>query len=243
MKLPYRPEIEAPAGLDRFSVILVRPENLENVGLAARAMKNTGFSDLRIVGTQTLNADAYRTAIHASDILDGARYFPSLPEAVEKADLVLASTARFRKTSSILTMETAVETVFRYPAETRFAVVFGNERTGLSGGELGSANFVFFIPQASRQPSYNLGSAVLLTLFAIFRRASGSWMPREKKPIPRKEQEDCISLILKKLEDRRFIHETNRGHMAGLVRDLFGRIALTERDKRLLLAIFGKAID
>ncbi len=243
MKLPYKTSGTDLIDRKRFSVILVRPENHENVGLVARAMKNTGFGRLRLVGLEALGAEAFSPAVHSEEILGRALFFPTLEKATGDLHLILASTARFRKTFSILTIAELIEEVFRYPKSTRIGLLFGNERTGLTSEELGSANFVFHIPQASRQPSYNLASAVLLTLFSLFIRSSEELLSQAPPPLPRKEQEDSIRLILKKLESKGFIHDTNRVHVTGMVQDLFGRIALAERDRRFLLALLGKAVD
>jgi len=243
MKLPYKIDPTDRINRKRFSVVLVRPENQENIGLVARALKNTGFDDLRLVGLDRLKPEAYKTAIHCEDILDQARFYQSLEEATQSLNLVFASTARFRKTFSILTLQAAIETIFSYPLSTHIGLLFGNERTGLTSEELGASNFVFFISQASRQPSYNLASAVLLTLFSIFSHSSGEFISQSPLPLLRKEQEDCIRLILRKLKEKGFIHETNKVHVTEMVQDLFGRIALTEKDRRFLLALLNKAVD
>ncbi len=243
MKRPYEKDGTDRLRRERFAVILVRPENPENIGLAARAMKNTGFEDLRLVGLDEIDPEANRTAIHCRSILDRARLFPTLEAAVEDRDYVLASTARFRKTFQVQPLTEALEGVLAFPPATRVGLVFGNERTGLSSRELGAANAVFFIPQASTQPSYNLASAVLLTLFGLFSRTSGEIVTRSAKPLPRKDQEDCIRLILRKLEKKDFIHPGNRVHATEMVQDLFGRMALTEKDRRFLLAILDRAVD
>jgi len=227
----------------RFSVILVKPENQENIGLVARAMKNTGFSSLRITGLKELQIEAFRTAVHSGEILKKAAFYPTLKQAVSDLNLVLASTVRMRKTFKVISIDEAAEKVKTFPAETRVGLVFGNERTGLSDAELREANFVYFIPQVSRQPSYNLAAAVLITLYTFFRKSSCELVPQAAPPVPRKEQEDCIKLILKKLEKRGFMHETNREHVTSLLYDLFGRLALSERDSRFLTAVFNKGLD
>lgn len=227
----------------RFSVILVNPENQENIGLVARAMKNTGFSGLRITGLTELQPEAFRPAVHSADILKKASLYPSLDEAVSDLNLVLASTVRLRKAFRILTIDEMVEKIKTFPAETKIGLVFGNERTGLSDRELRHANFVYFIPQAGRQPSYNLAAAVLLSLYAIFRASGCQPVPQVAPPLPRKEQEDCLKLILKKLEKRGFMHDTNREHVTDLLYDLFGRLALSERDRRFLTAVFNKGLE
>ncbi len=242
MELPFSITEAALKRQKRFAVILVRPEKQENIGLVARAMKNTGFSDLRVVGLEGFDTEAWRTAVHAEDILRRSRFYPTLSEAVQRLHLVLASTARVRSKFSLLPLEAAIDLIFRYPSSTRVGLLFGNERTGLTSEELGSANFVFSIPQAVRQPSYNLSSAVLLTLFEIFRRTPAAPASPEKRPLPREEQEECIQVVLMKLRQSGFIHKTNETHVIRRVQDLFGRLTLTDRDKKFLMAIFNKAL-
>jgi tRNA/rRNA methyltransferase len=242
MDLPFKKDAADSTGSKRFAVILVRPEKQENIGLVARAMKNTGFSDFRVVGLKRFDAETQRTAVHSGNILGRARFYSSLNRAIERFHLVFASTARVRSKFSILPLEEAVDIIFRYPSSTRVGLLFGNERTGLTSEELGAANFVFSIPQAIRQPSYNLSSAVLLTLFEIFRRAPTAPVASEKKPLLREDQDECIRIVLMKLRQSGFIHETNESHVTRRVQDLFGRLALTDKDRRLLMAIFNKAL-
>jgi len=242
MKLPYVPGDDL-LNRSRFSVILVNPENQENIGLVARAMKNTGFSCLRVVGKFKLTAEALRTAVHSTDILKKAPFYDSLPKAVSDLNLVFGSTVRLRKAFKVITIDEAVSRIKTYPLDTKIGLVFGNERTGLSDSELRQANFIYFIPQVSRQPSYNLAAAVLITLYTLFRESATNLLSQVPPPISRKEQTDCIELILKKLEKRGFLHETNREHVTDLLYDLFGRLALSERDRRFLTAVFNKGLD
>ncbi|MDD8026805.1 MAG: TrmH family RNA methyltransferase [Acidobacteriota bacterium] len=226
----------------RAAVVLVRPGNPENIGLVARAMKNTGFPDLRLVSRGPLSAEARRTAVHAEDILAGARLFPSLEAALTDRDFVLASTARLRRHATVVPLTEAVRTIGRLPAGARIALLFGNERTGLLSGEIERANLVFTIPQVGRQPSYNLGAAVLLTLYSLFTAAPGP-LETGEPPLPRPEQDAAIALILRQLETKRFIHPGNKVHVAALTHDLLGRLAMTARDRRFLLALFAKGVD
>jgi TrmH family RNA methyltransferase len=234
----------APAsGLaSRTVVVLVRPGNPENIGLVARAMKNTGFPDLRIVTRGPLSAEARRTAVHAEDVLGGARLFPSLEAALADRDFVLASTARLRRHATVVPLTEAVRTIGGLPAGARIALLFGSERTGLLSEEIERANLVFTIPQAGRQPSYNLGAAVLLTLYSLFATAPPP-PPEREPPLPRPEQDAAIALILRQLEAKRFIHSGNKVHVSALTHDLLGRLAMTARDRRFLLALFAKGVD
>ena len=225
-------------------VILSNPENPDNLGLVARAMKNTGFHDLRLTGLRTVPDKAFRVAVHSEDILRQAKFYPSLAEATADLDVVFAGTVRFRKDFVSLSLKEVVATLFRFPASTRLGFLFGNERTGLDRGELRRANACFVIPQVGSQPSYNLSAAVLLTLFSIL---DAERRPDEepivfRRPLPRPEQEECIGRICRKLEEAGFIHDTNRQQLTDRVYGLFGRLALSAQDKALLLAVFSKGL-
>jgi len=229
---------------ERFRVVLCRPLNPENIGLVARAMKNTGFQGLRVVQEGPLPRTAWITAVHAEDILDRARIYPDLASAVSDREVVFAAVARHRKNFPSQPLEQALARMMDYPPSTLIGLVFGNERSGLSSGELRHSNFRFTIPQAAPQPSYNLASAALITLFQVVSKLSSaqSVASDRNRPLPRRDQEVCINLILTKLEEVRFLHPGNREHVGALVHDLLGRLAMTARDRDLLLAMFGKGI-
>ena len=198
---------------ERCVVILSHPVSSENIGLVARHMKNTGFNNLRLVLNHPIDPKSFVTAVHAEDILGNAGYFPNSAAAVADLEVIFAAVARKRKNFPSLSLEEAAGKILSFPRETKIGLLFGNERTGLTSQELHSSNFRFTIPQASRQPSYNLASAVLLTLFQIFRKAKKPGSPAAPDlPIPREEQADCIRLILNKVEEKRFIHPKNK-HM------------------------------
>jgi TrmH family RNA methyltransferase len=241
------PAVHAADWQTRTAVVLCRPENPENIGSVARAMKNTGFADLRIVSRRALPAEARRTAVHAEDILEQARVFPTLEAALSDREIVLASTARMRRHSTVVTLDEAVRVIGGQPPGTTVALIFGNERTGLTSDEIERANGVFTIPQTGRQPSYNLAAAVLLTLFTLFKLnapPSGDKPGRNAGlPLPRPEQDAAIDLILRQLEAKRFIHAGNKVHVSALTRDLLGRLAMTARDRRFLLALFAKGVE
>jgi len=241
--LGCRPARGSSAFARRFAVVLCRPESAENVGLAARAMKNTGFGELRLVLNGPLESTAYKTAVHAGPIIDRACIFPDLEEAVADLHLVFAGTAKSRKNFEVLAFEEALDRMLAAPLSARVGLLFGNERTGLTSEELRRSNFRFTIPQAARQPSYNLAAAVLLTLFALFSR-SGAAVPTRARPgrtpFTRREMETFRRVFIRKMEERGFIHSTNRTHMEERISDLLGRLVLTAEDGALFLALFSK---
>lgn len=226
----------------RLSVLLARPQKPDNIGLAARAMKNTGFENLLVVGMEKFERKSFVTAVHSQEILKNAKFFPSLSEAASDKNLILAATSKKRKNFPLLSLDEAVSKIFEFPEKTQIGLLFGNEITGLTSEELSLSNFRFTIPQFGDQPSYNLASAVLITLFSIFTYKQTSH-DTDEMPLPWKEQEDCIQKILEKLEEKEFIHKENKRHISERMFSLIGRLALTDKDRKLLLAIFSKGPD
>ena len=229
---------------NRITVILARPQNPENIGLVARCMQNTGFKRLRLVWEGPLPRQAFVTAVHADEILQQAEFFPSVAAAVADLQVVYAAVARKRKNFPLLTREEAIRDISAAAPDTRIGLLFGNERTGLESTELLHSNFRFQIPQASSQPSYNLASAVLLSLFPLFQEGlKGEAPSSQESRLTRAEQKECIDMILLKLEDKGFVHPVNKSHVTAKVHDLFGRLTMTDKDRKLLLAIFSKGVD
>jgi tRNA/rRNA methyltransferase len=228
----------------KLSVVLVKPEHPANVGLVARNMKNTGFKQLRLVGVSGIADESLKTAVHAREILDSAQIYDRLDEATADLEVIFAATSKKRKNFFRISLEEAVEKMARFPDATKVGLLFGNERIGLTSEELKHSHFRFVIPQATKQPSFNLASAVLITLFRIFVHSPQRPDDRSlERPLPQKKQEECIKIVLEKLEKKGFIHKTNKKHTTEMIHDLFGRLGMTERDKKLLLAIFSKGVN
>ena len=231
-------------GLSRFAVVLVRPDSPENIGLAARGMANTGFADLRIVGLDKLEPPAWRTAIHAESIIEGRALLPVArrgrrrPRPRPRLD-----GPRPPRLSAGLPGRGRRPDRANIPAAARVGLVFGNERTGLTQDELGLANVRFHIPQASRQPSYNLGVAVTLTLHAIAFRGGPPPALRRDMPLDHAAQAEAGRRFRDMLDSLGFMHDTNRAFIIEKVQDIFFRMALTAKDRDVILAMFRKALE
>lgn len=154
----------------RPAIILSRPQLGENIGAAARAMANFGLSDLRIVAPRDgwPNRKAEAMAAEGKAVLEQARVFATLTEALADLQIVYATTARDRGiTKEVLTPPEAARRL-RATGEAKTGFLFGNERAGLDNEEISLASAVVTIP-TSEFSSLNLGQAVLLLSYEWFR--------------------------------------------------------------------------
>src|SRR4051812_13314298 len=80
------------------AIILVGPQLAENIGAAARAMWNAGLDDLRIVQPREPfpSPRAFAAASGADRVVDAARVYERLEDAVADLRRLYATTARPR---------------------------------------------------------------------------------------------------------------------------------------------------
>jgi len=160
-------------------VVLVRPVEPGNIGAVARAMLNFGLSELRLVAPVRqpwLTEDAVRMSVEARLLLDDAREFATLEEAVADLQLVLATAARERSVDRPLysAAEGCHEAALAHQRGLRVGLVFGSERQGLRTEEVSAcAHAVVQIPAQPGCSVLNLSQAVVVLAyqFAVCREA------------------------------------------------------------------------
>jgi rRNA methylase len=233
---------DADATTDRTPVVvLVDAETPGNVGTVARAMKNFGLSDLRLVDPPPLEpgGEAYGFAGQArEDVLPGAT--ETTLDAVVSEFYTVGFTA--------ITGEDARRHV-RFPfatpatladelraAAVRPALVFGREGTGLSNAELERLDRVCSIPASADYPVLNLGQAATVTLYALRDlTVDETQLPdqaTERAPEPAVERlHDYVADLLDASDHR------NPERVRRLVRRVVGRVHPTEREVHTLLGV------
>ena len=151
-------------------VILARPQMGENIGAAARAMKNCGLISMRLVSPRDgwPNPAAEPMAANAKDILDTAEVYDSLSAALHDVSFLVATSARPRDMEKpVFTPRQAVSELINQQSVQpllggRAALLFGAERSGLDNDELMLADCVAQAPLNPGAMSLNLAQAVLL---------------------------------------------------------------------------------
>jgi tRNA/rRNA methyltransferase len=149
--------------------VLVHPRTPENLGAAARALKNFGQSEWTWVRPPWSPDDrrARTLAVGAEDVLASARLASSLDEAVSDCSWVVGTSGRTRLRPPPMDPEAFASEAARRVG--RLALVFGDERTGLLRDELARCHALTRIPSDARQPSLNLAQAVCLYAYALSR--------------------------------------------------------------------------
>jgi tRNA/rRNA methyltransferase len=148
------------------AVVLVRPHTPGNLGSVARAARNFGVSDLRLVEPAAApDEESRRLASGADALLDGLRRFPSLEAAVGDFDAVVAtSSLRGREEQRHLALSELPAFLAELGDAARVAFVFGPERSGLTEQERSRAGACLRLPTRPEFPTLNLSHAVAVVL-------------------------------------------------------------------------------
>ena len=180
----------------RLTIVLVGARNPQNIGAAARAMQDFGFSDLRVVNEFAPPFEAAqleaKSAVGAAGVMNSARLFSSLAEAIGDCTLVAGTTAIGGRelTQPIVTLQEAAPQLREHlapghneqlPADPppRVALLFGSEKTGLTNEQLSHCQTLLTIPlfnpqalpggEQTRHLSMNLGQSVAVCLYELSR--------------------------------------------------------------------------
>ena len=211
-----------------IAIILAQPQMGENIGAAARAMKNFGLRDLRIVLPRDgwPNEKAVSMSAGGVDIIHSARIYQTLEEAIADREFVLATTSASRDMNK--------DNIFSYEiggiAERidKLGIVFGRESSGLSNQEISLCNKIISINADLEYSSLNLAQAICIICYEIY-KSEGDLRIDIKSPkdivANRAEIEVFFKHLFVRLEDREFFKsQDSKEQMMMKLRGIFNKI-------------------
>ena len=174
---------------DWVRFVLVRPEASENVGAAARVMRNFGFEDLVLVEPRLTRPErAYVVAHRAEDIVLAATHVTQLDEALGDCVRAFATSRRSgKRRGQSLKLEDAARESAASPGPV--AWVFGPESNGLTALEIEHCSDRVLIPTAPTHPSLNLAQAVAVVAYELHRARTHQAKTRTMREASLKERE------------------------------------------------------
>jgi len=229
---------------NNIRIVLVHPTHPGNIGGAARAMKNMGLTNMRLVAPIRFpDAEASARATGAEDVLVAARVHPGLDQALEGCSLVMGTSARARSIAwPSLDPQACAEKLVKHAAPA--ALLFGRERTGLTNAELDRCHYMVSIPVNPDFPSLNLAGAVQIMAYEIFLAganavsAPAQAMGREDQPLA--SHEDLQSLyhhLEQVLVQIAFLDPANPRKLMRRLMRLFNRAQLDKNELNILRGI------
>jgi tRNA/rRNA methyltransferase/tRNA (cytidine32/uridine32-2'-O)-methyltransferase len=242
----------ASSELDNIVVVLWEPQDDINIGNTVRACKNFGVTDIRLVRPRV--ADPARIAVSApkaDDVIASLARCADLEEALEGCVYAIATTARPRNQERVVTeprgaAQKAVEIAGKGAG--KVAYLFGREDSGLPNDALDRCQSVVTIPTRPDYSSLNLGQAVLLNMWEVFRVASDVAVEQpdirvahpssEFPPANLEAMEHMFALIERVIERTEFFKTPTHDHIMRLIRSVLMRAGLDSREQSTWFGIF-----
>ena len=164
--------------INRFvQIVLVETSHPGNIGSVARAMKNMGLANLALINPKKFpHQEATALAGNATDVLDNAKIFTSIQEAVKNSKVIYATSARDRAIEwpTLTAKEAAQETQELVMNEIQVSILFGREDRGLTNEELQLANKHLIIPAHPDYPVLNIAMSTQVVCYELYQSAQNN---------------------------------------------------------------------
>ncbi len=228
----------------RLRVVLVAARNPLNIGAAARAMSNFGFSHLRVVNPYEAAFREARSAVGASELLASAEEYKTVAEAVADCTLVVGTTAvRHRELQHPLRrLEYGARIIRKKLGSGKVALLFGSEKFGLSNAALSHCHWLMRIPTCEGNISMNLGQAVAVCLYELIRDGKAA---RETEKVLRataEELERITAMLLEAMRGSGYLERRPIADVEERMRRLVRRLNLPSRDAVVWLGILRQIV-
>jgi tRNA/rRNA methyltransferase len=216
-----------------------------NIGAAARAMANFGFSRLRVVKPYDMAFREARSAVGAAPLLEAAEEFSSVAAAVADCRLVVGTTSLGHRglQHSLRRLEYGARLILRAAANAPVALLFGSEKFGLSNHDLSHCHWLMRIPTVDTGLSMNLGQAVALCLYELSRDPKAvDALPEKIRTAAAGEMEQVTAMLLDVLRQSGYVNPVTAASTEEKVRRLVRRLQVNYRDAPVLLGMLRQVL-
>ena len=227
------------------TIILVRPQLSENIGMTARVMDNFGLSKLFIVNPRDSwpSKLAFNSSKQGKNIINNAKIFNSLESAISNYNLVVATSNRKR----FLTKKNYDNFKIlkkKISQSKNVAIIFGPENSGLSNQDLRLANFIFTIPTAKTNKSLNLSHAVSVLSYELFNSnlpKSTNLKDLKNDKVTKGDLSKFMNFLINELDFHRFFNPIEKKEsMIDNIYAIYNNIDLSKKELRMLWGIHKK---
>ncbi len=216
-----------------------------NIGAAARALANFGFTRLRVVRPYDVAFREARSAVGAAPLLRAAEECATVADAAADCRLVVGTTSVGHRELQhpIRRLEYGARLIRRELAHGPAALLFGSEKFGLSNDDLSHCHWLMRIPTLDPVPSMNLGQAVALCLYELARdpRAVKA-RPEKLKPSSAADAEQITRMLMDALRKSGYVNPLTEASTEEKTRRLIRRLNIAAKDAPVLMGMLRQIL-
>ena len=230
---------------NKFGFILVKPQLGENIGACARSMKNFGFNKLHIVEPKINfpNHKAKATSVGAYDIINKAKVFNNVENAIKSFNLIVSLSARRRDINKRHISLEEFQKIIKKKINLNIGLMFGPEASGLSNKDLSISNYILQIPTSTKFKSLNLSHSLTIICYEIFKLINKKKIKRNSSTLQISSKSNIssvIKLLVNLLEKKDFFIPIEKKHSMLLnINNLIYRLEPNDKELRILASIIS----
>lgn len=228
--------------MPQYVVVLAEPKIEGNIGAIARGMMNFGMDELILVNPCEVGDVAEKRAMKAIGILENAKIFATLEEALNEVDFAVGTsgvdTGSDRKFIRIaLEPHEASEKLDEMDG--RIGLLFGREDFGLLNEELMKCDMLIRIPSSDEYPILNISHAACIVFYELYKPGVGKKERREASGLEKEKLQEHFENLLDAIDYPE--HKMERTKM--MFRRLMGRATPSKWEFHALMGVIGEAAD
>ena len=229
------------------SIILVRPQLPENIGMVARAMDNCGLKKLILVDPREKwpNKLALKSSANSKKIIHNTEVYKTLDKALSNFNFIIATSNRKRFIQK--PFKDNFNDLFKdFLKFNKIGIIFGPENSGLSNSDLMLADIIFRIDTSKNNTSLNLSHAVLLMTFKfreyfILNHKNINKNTTKKNIASKKDFIYFMDFLKKQLDEVGFLYPPHkRESMFKNIQSMFIRSSLSKIEVQTLWGMIKK---
>jgi len=230
---------------NKFGFILIKPQLGENIGACARSMKNFGFHKLHIVEPKINfpNHKAKATSVGAYDIINRAKVYNNVEDAVSKFNLIVSLSARRRDINKKHISLQDFQKILTSKRNLNIGLMFGPEASGLSNKDLSFSNYILQIPTSTKFKSLNLSHSLTIICYEIFKLINKKSIKKNSSKLKISSKSNISSFLkhlISLLENKDFFVPIEKKHSMLLnINNLIYRLEPNDKELRILASIIS----
>ena len=230
---------------NKFGFILVKPQLGENIGACARSMKNFGFNKLHIVEPKINfpNHKAKATSVGAYDIINKAKVFNNVENAIKSFNLIVSLSARRRDINKRHISLEEFQKIIKKKRNLNIGLMFGPEASGLSNKDLSISNYILQIPTSTKFKSLNLSHSLTIICYEIFKLINKKKIKKNSSTLQISSKSNIssvIKLLVNLLEKKDFFIPNEKKYSMLLnINNLIYRLEPNDKELRILASIIS----
>ncbi len=227
-----------------FKIILKQPKYSENIGSAARAMRNMGLSDLVLVAPIKFEPDkAKKTATHESlNILADLKIVNTIKDAIAECHYVVGTSARTGKQRhEVFSPSEIALKLSSLSTNNKIGILFGTEASGLQNDDLAYCDCLINIP-SSDFSSINLAQSVMIICYELYKTSHEQKLEQLPQLVRKKELSNLYDNLEKVLIKTGYTNPENPSYTLSGFRRFFSRIGLLSREAVIINSLMKRIL-